>query len=88
MRQQILEQRQAVLAERRQLGFPALFEQRLAELLLQLAHRQRQRRLRAIRLPGRAVEAFQLGDQDEITQLGDLQLRQHGKFSLSFHFYY
>ncbi|MNP67956.1 hypothetical protein D3C76_1638500 [compost metagenome] len=88
MRQQILEQRQTVLAEWRQFGFAALFEQWLAELLLQLAHSQGQRRLRAIGLPCRAVEAFQLGNQDEIAQLGNLELGKHGKFSLSFHIYY
>ncbi|MNP39625.1 hypothetical protein D3C76_1332100 [compost metagenome] len=74
MGEQILEQRQTVRAEWRQLGFTALLEQWLAELLFELAHGQRQRRLRAIRLPRRAVEAFELGDEHEITQLSDLQL--------------
>ncbi|MNY72167.1 hypothetical protein D3C86_2106640 [compost metagenome] len=66
VRQEVLEQRQTMLAKRRQLGFAAFFEQCLAQLLLQLTHRQRQRRLRAIGQFSRAVKAFQLRDQHEI----------------------
>jgi hypothetical protein len=66
----------------------ALLEQGLAELALQVADRQGDRRLGAVRFFRRGVEALELGDPDEMPQLGDLQLGQHGKFSLSNNIYY
>ncbi|MNE50191.1 hypothetical protein D3C80_1447530 [compost metagenome] len=76
---QAAKQRQAMLAEGRQLyPSPALLDQCLAQLLLQFTHGQGYRRLGAKGLAGGGMEALEFGDQYEVAQLGDLQLGQHG----------
>ncbi|MCY1437331.1 hypothetical protein D9M71_534880 [compost metagenome] len=74
-------------AEGRQLGLGdariALLEQGLAQLAFQVADGQRDGRLGAVRALGRRMETLKLGNPDEVAQLDDLQVRQHGKFSLS-----
>ncbi|MOA09775.1 hypothetical protein D3C78_1296290 [compost metagenome] len=66
----------------------ALLEQRLAELAFQVANGKGNRRLGAVGLFRCRMETLQFGDPDEVPELHDLEVRQHGKFSLSTNIYY
>ena len=58
-------------------GAPVLFEQRLADPLLQPAHLHRHRRLGAVHLFGRPGEAAGIGNRDEGLQLIEIERRFH-----------
>ncbi|MNW04871.1 hypothetical protein D3C71_2010320 [compost metagenome] len=71
--QQFTQQRRHGMPQRRQLRPLAGFEQRRAQLLFQVLHGGRHRRLRTVRALGRQAEAAVVGGQQELAQVLDLQ---------------
>ncbi|KAG0738425.1 hypothetical protein G6F63_016557 [Rhizopus arrhizus] len=83
---QFAQQRRHGMAQRRQLRALAGFEQRRAQLLLQILHGGRHRRLRTMRALGRQAKTTVVSRQQELAQMLDLQRLGHDGGPIKFRF--